>query len=62
MGYEFLERDFNKVTVKDYITNTFMYWEILAVIPFDSERKQMSVIAREKATQRIFFLVKEVMV
>ena len=58
LGYEFLEKDFNKVTIKDYITNTLTEWEILALIPFDSDRKRMSVIAKEKKTQKIFLLSK----
>ena len=58
LGYEFLSKDFNTVKIANHIENTENEWEILITIPFDSDRKRMSVIVKEIETNKIFLFAK----
>ena len=50
--------DFNTVKIANHIENTENEWEILITIPFDSDRKRMSVVVKEKETNKIFLFAK----
>ena len=50
LGFEFLSKEFSEITIEDNFTNTQRKFELKAELPFDSNRKRMSVIVFEKDT------------
>lgn len=58
MGVEFISKDFNDLTTFNQLTNETSVWELKAEMPFDSDRKRMSVIVKDKASKRIMLLSK----
>ena len=57
-GYTFDSKDFNKITIKNEIHNTFSQYEILVEMPFDSDRKRMSVIVKNLENDKIIIYSK----
>lgn len=58
MGFEFVSKDFNDLIIKNHLTNEKLIWEQLYELPFDSDRKRMSVIVRNKQSKKVFLLSK----
>jgi phospholipid-transporting ATPase len=56
MGYTFYEREDNKVGV--LVDGNIQYWELLAVFPFDSDRKRMSVLVRKPESEDVRLFTK----
>lgn len=49
LGIEFANKDFSDLTVVNHITKETLKYEIKCEMPFDSERKRMSVVVQEKS-------------
>jgi len=58
MGIEFISKDFNDLTIKNNITDEINVWENKVEMPFDSDRKRMSVIVKEKNSNQLMLLSK----
>lgn len=58
MGIEFVNKDFNDLTIRNQLTNETSVWEQKAEMPFDSDRKRMSVIVKDKNSKRLMLLSK----
>ena len=58
MGIEFINKDFNDSTIKNQLTNETSVWEQKIEMPFDSDRKRMSVIVKEKKTKKLILFSK----
>lgn len=58
MGIEFVNKDFNDLTIKNQLTNDISVWEQRIEMPFDSDRKRMSVIVRDKNSKKLMLLSK----
>lgn len=52
-GYVFEAKDFGRLTISNEIHNTKKSYDLLVEMPFDSDRKRMSVIVKESDTGRI---------
>jgi len=57
MGFEFIERNEGLIVVKDR-SGVEVNWELLAEIPFTSDRKRMSVIIKHPYTKKYMILTK----
>ena len=56
LGYEFIEKNFTNIKVYNRINTEMLEFEIHCIIPFDSERKRMSVILKDiKKNKYILF-------
>ena len=56
LGYEFIEKNFTNIKVFNRINEEMLEFEIHCIIPFDSERKRMSVILKDiKKNRYILF-------
>ena len=56
LGYEFFEKNFSNIKVFNRINEEILEFEIHCIIPFDSERKRMSVILKDiKKNKYILF-------
>jgi phospholipid-transporting ATPase len=51
IGLAFFERSEGKVMIKDSSSGKVISWEVLVEVPFNSDRKRMSVIARNSSGQ-----------
>ena len=58
MGFEFASKDFNDLTLRNQLTNEISQWEQKAEMPFDSDRKRMSVIVKDKNSKKLMLLSK----
>lgn len=58
LGFEFSSKDFNDIYIFNHIYKTSKTFELLAEIPFDSDKKCMSVIIQEKNTDKIILFSK----
>ena len=58
VGFEFLSREFNDLIIKNHFTKDKYIWEQIIEMPFDSDRKRMSVIVRNKITKEIILFTK----
>jgi phospholipid-transporting ATPase len=58
MGIEYINKDFNDLTIKNQLNNEINVWEQKAEMPFDSDRKRMSVIVRDKKSNKLMLLSK----
>jgi len=58
MGIEFINKDFNDLTIKNQLTNEIRVWEQKVEMPFDSDRKRMSVVVKDKNSKRLMLLSK----
>ena len=47
LGYEFIEKNFTTIKVYNNINDELLEFEIYCILPFDSERKRMSVILKD---------------
>ena len=47
LGYEFIEKNFTTIKVYNSINDELLEFEIYCILPFDSERKRMSVILKD---------------
>lgn len=56
MGYTFCEREDKKVGV--YYDGQIHYWTLIAVFPFDSDRKRMSVLVRKPESNEVRLFTK----
>ena len=51
MGFEYVSKQFNEITIKDHLTNTEKKYDIKFEMPFDSDRKRMSVVIYNRCTK-----------
>jgi len=58
VGFEFISKDFNDLIIKNHLSNEKFVWEKLYELPFDSDRKRMSVIVKNKSSKKILLLTK----
>ena len=58
MGIEFCSKDFNELKLNNRLIYSESSWELVAEMPFDSNRKRMSVIVRDKSTNELYLLSK----
>jgi phospholipid-transporting ATPase len=58
MGIEFISKDFNDLKINNRLLNSESSWELIVEMPFDSNRKRMSVIIKNKSTNELFLLSK----
>lgn len=58
LGYVFESKDFTKLALKNEIINTTKQYELLVEMPFDSDRKRMSVIVKDIENQKIILYSK----
>ena len=58
IGYEFQEKNFNEIKIHNEIYNQDFFFELLCTIPFDSERKRMSVILKNKKDEKVYIFTK----
>lgn len=58
LGYVFESKDFNKLTLKNEVINSFKQYELLVEMPFDSDRKRMSVIVKDIDSGKIILYSK----
>lgn len=58
LGFEFLSKEYDDLIIKNHLTNEKIIWEQICELPFDSDRKRMSVIVRNKTTKKILLLTK----
>lgn len=58
LGFEFMSREFNDLIIKNHVTKDRYIWEQVMEMPFDSDRKRMSVIVRNKITKEIILFTK----
>ena len=58
LGYEFQEKNFNMIKVHNEIYNQDFFFELLCTIPFDSERKRMSVILKNQKDNKVYIFTK----
>jgi magnesium-transporting ATPase (P-type) len=59
IGIKFISKDFNELKIYNRLFNSKSYWELVEEMPFDSNRKRMSVIIKNKSTNELFLLSKE---
>ena len=52
LGFVFESKDFNKLIIKNEIINTTNHYEVVVEMPFDSDRKRMSVIVKDLETNK----------
>ena len=58
MGFEYIEKEFSEITIKNHIFNHLKKFELKVEFPFDSDRKRMSVIVQDKSTKQYLLLSK----
>ena len=58
LGYEYTSKEFSEMTIKDHIHETEKKFELKIELPFDSNRKRMSVIIYNKETKEYELLSK----
>ena len=58
LGIEFFERSEGKIMIRDKHINEIVTWEILVEVPFNSDRKRMSVIVRNPKENKYSILTK----
>jgi len=58
MGFEFISKEYNNLIIKNHLSNEKLVWEQLYELPFDSDRKRMSVIVRNKLSKKLYLLTK----
>jgi len=57
MGFVFTEKT-NTDVITQYADQTPLHWEYLAVIPFNSTRKRMSIVVRDPRNQKLLLMSK----
>lgn len=57
-GYKFISKDYTKLTIKNEIFNEYNTYELLVEMPFDSDRKRMSVVIRDCSTNNLMLFSK----
>jgi phospholipid-transporting ATPase len=58
IGIEFVSKDYTKLSVKNNIMDSEKRYEIKAEMPFDSDRKRMSVVVQDLETKEYMLLSK----
>ena len=58
IGTEFFERSEGKVRLRDRTSKEITTWEVLVEVPFNSDRKRMSVVARNPNTKQYVLMTK----
>ena len=58
LGYEFQIRNYNNLTIKNYINHSTYNFEILIFIPFNSDRKRMTILVKDENKQKYFIFSK----
>lgn len=58
VGFEFVKKDFQDLYVYNHILNIESVFEILVEIPFDSDRKRMSVLVKDKTRKKYIVYTK----
>ena len=59
LGFEFIKKNYQTlIVVKHLAEDVILNFELLTLIPFDSERKRMSVIVKDKQNNKIFLFSK----
>ena len=57
-GYEFQNRNYSNITIKDYINHNTFYYEIFIFITFTSERKRMSCLVKDINNDKYYIFSK----
>jgi magnesium-transporting ATPase (P-type) len=57
MGYVFTGKN-NQYIFTKHLDEETLEWEYLAIIPFSSDRKRMSIVVREPKTNRLMIMSK----
>ena len=58
LGYEFKVRNYNNIMIKNYINHNTYNFEVLIYIPFDSDRKRMTVLVKDENKQKYYVFSK----
>ena len=58
LGYEFQNRNYSNLSIKNYINHTIYNFEILISIPFNSDRKRMSILVRDINNEKYYVFSK----
>lgn len=58
IGYEYTSKDFSEMTIKDHVHDVTKKFELKIELPFDSNRKRMSVIIYNQETRQYELLCK----
>ncbi len=58
MGFEYCEKEFSEMTIKNHIYNNEKKFDLKVELPFDSDRKRMSVIVKNKENKNYLLLSK----
>ena len=58
LGYEFQARNFSSLSIKNYINHNNYNFEILISIPFTSDRKRMTVLAKDLDNNKYYIFSK----
>jgi phospholipid-transporting ATPase len=58
LGIEFASKDFNDLVLINHLTRETSKYEVKCEMPFDSDRKRMSVVVQDKASKRLIVLSK----
>jgi phospholipid-transporting ATPase len=58
VGIEFIDKNFTKLDLKNHITGKVKKYDIITEMPFDSDRKRMSVVAQDLETGEYLLLSK----
>ena len=57
LGFEFQYRNYNNLTIKNYINNNYNF-EVLISIPFNSNRKRMTVLTKDTKKDKYYVFSK----
>ena len=58
LGYEFKVRNYNNLMIKNYINHITYKFEVLIYIPFNSDRKRMTVLVKDENKQKYYVFSK----
>ena len=58
LGFEFQYRNYNNLTIKNYINHNNYNFEILISIPFNSNRKRMTVLTKDTKNDKYYVFSK----
>ena len=58
IGIEFVEKEFSEMTIYNKIDDSSIKYDLKLLIPFDSDRKRMSVVVQNKQTGEYLVLSK----
>lgn len=58
IGLEFNDINFSTMTINDSIHDEVSFYDRLLLIPFDSDRKRMSVVVKDMSTKKLFVFTK----